>query len=143
MVGVKKRTVRKFNVEIDLNNDIEDKVRSYIISDRNKMKKRHKERRKKKIRRRIKMECKISSFVFPNSKKEKKLRLSYINKFIKKKKLIKQHLKDIRERIKHFQAMVNTYQSETKENKDQVQEGEECLQLSTLCLPLHSPQCNE
>ncbi|GAB67881.1 hypothetical protein PCYB_124470 [Plasmodium cynomolgi strain B] len=102
MVGVKKRPVRKFNLEINLNNDIEDKVRSYIISDRNKMKEKHKKRRKK-IRRRIKMECKISSFVFPSSKKEKKLRLSYINK------------------IKHFQAMVNTSQREIKESRVQLQ----------------------
>lgn len=70
------------------------------------------------------MECKISSFVFPNSKKEKKLRLSYINKFIKKKKLIKQHLKEIRERIKNLQSMVNTNQSEAKENKVQLQKEE-------------------
>ncbi|EDL45959.1 hypothetical protein, conserved [Plasmodium vivax] len=133
MVGVKKRPVRKFNLEINLNNDIEDKVRSYIISDRNKMKEKHKQRRKKKIRRRIKMECKISSFVFPNSNKEKKLRLSYINKFIKKKKLIKQHLKEIRERIKHFQAMANTSQSETKENRVHLPKGEEKVWLPTLC----------
>ncbi|EUD69217.1 hypothetical protein C922_00080 [Plasmodium inui San Antonio 1] len=133
MVGVKKRPVRKFNLEINLNNDIEDKVRSYIISNRNKMKKKHKQRRKKKIRRRIKMECKISSFVFPNSKKEKKLRLSYINKFIKKKKLIKQHLKQIRERIKHFQAMVNTSRSEVKEKSVKLQKGEERLHPSNLC----------
>ncbi|ANQ09931.1 Uncharacterized protein PCOAH_00044040 [Plasmodium coatneyi] len=143
MVSVKKRPVRKFNLEINLNNEIEEKVRSYIISDRNKMKEKHEQRRKKKIRRRIKMECKISSFVFPNSKKEKKLRLSYINKFIKKKKLIKQHLKEIRERIKHFQAMVNTSQSEATENKVPLQNGEETLQLSTLCYPLHSNECND
>ncbi|KAI4836594.1 hypothetical protein MKS88_004393 [Plasmodium brasilianum] len=108
MVGVKKRPVKKFNIEINLKSDIEDKVRSHIISDRNKIQERYKQKRKKKIRRRIKMECKISSFVIPNSKKEKKLRLSYINKFIKKKKLIKQYLKDIREKIKNFQDKVNS-----------------------------------
>ncbi|SCP05579.1 conserved Plasmodium protein, unknown function [Plasmodium ovale] len=86
MVGVKKRPVKKFNFEINLKSEIEEKVRSYIISDRNKMEEKYKQKRKKKIRRRIKMEQKIASFVFPNSKKEKKLRLSYINKFIKKKK---------------------------------------------------------
>ncbi|SBS86284.1 conserved Plasmodium protein, unknown function [Plasmodium ovale curtisi] len=108
MVGVKKRPVKKFNFEINLKSEIEEKVRSYIISDRNKMEEKYKQKRKKKIRRRIKMEQKIASFVFPNSKKEKKLRLSYINKFIKKKKKIKQYLKEIRDKIKSIQTAVNS-----------------------------------
>ncbi|CRH01220.1 conserved Plasmodium protein, unknown function [Plasmodium relictum] len=107
MVGVKKRPVKKFNFEISLKSEIEEKVRSYIILDRNKMKEKYKQKRKKKIRRRIKMENKISTFVFPNSKKEKKLRLSYINKFIKKKKIIKHYLKEIREKIRDYQNLID------------------------------------
>ncbi|SPJ13063.1 conserved Plasmodium protein, unknown function [Plasmodium sp. DRC-Itaito] len=119
----KRRPFMKYNADMNIDDNIEDNVRYIILYGLNNFKGNKKKELQKKTRRRVKIDEKIASFVFPRSIKEKRIRLIYLKKILRKKLKIKKCLKKLRHRLQERQNFISKFiEIKQEQNSENIKE---------------------